>query len=566
MQTGFGGAMPICPSCLTKYPPEVAQCPNHGVDLVPDEAFAHVDKELEIGTVVGEYKVEGKLGEGGFGAVYKAVHPLIGKEAAIKVLGRQFSSNPAMVSRFIAEARAVNQIRHRNIIDIFSFGQLPDGRQYYVMEYLSGQPFDQYLAENKRLTLAQAQPILRGIARALDAAHGKGILHRDLKPENVFLVFDEDGNVEPKLLDFGLVKLLTETGSGSHKTKTGTPMGTPYYMSPEQCRGKDVDRRTDVYSFGAVLFEVITGEIPFTGESAMDVLVKHMTADPPKASERCPGLPPGIDAPLQKMLAKEPHDRPATVGEALDLLYRAAREAGALSDPNIALPRPALRDSQRSIATNPTMANDATFPIEQEPVQVIERAPAQGAAPVSGPMTGPGQTFLGTEASVAPPKGGKTRMLAIAGIAVVASAIGFGGIFAFMRKPAPQPAPSVAVVQEPASAPSPAPVPTPAATETKKEEVELRVDATPKDAIVLVDGKEVGAAPGPFMVKNGTPIKVTVTAKGYKPRDVAISPTADVLVPVTLDKAPVVVGKPVVKSPSGSSGLHSDLEGFDNKK
>src|SRR5262249_42907069 len=185
---------------------------------------------------VGEYRTESKLGEGGFGGVYNAVHPLIGKSAAIKVLSRQFSSNPQMVSRFIAEARAVNQIRHRNIIDIFSFGQLADGRQYYVMELLDGVPFDRYLAEHKRLTLTQAAPILRGVARALDAAHGKGILHRDLKPENVYLVFDEDGGVEAKLLDFGLVKLLGDP-SGSHRTKTGTPMGTPYYMSPEQCRG-----------------------------------------------------------------------------------------------------------------------------------------------------------------------------------------------------------------------------------------------------------------------------------------------------------------------------------------
>ena len=125
--------MSICPTCMTKYPDTVATCSADGSGLVPEAAYAYVDKELATGDVVGEYRIEGKLGEGGFGAVFSALHPVIGKHAAIKILSRQFSANPQMVSRFIAEARAVNQIRHRNIIDIFAFGQLPDGRQYYVM-------------------------------------------------------------------------------------------------------------------------------------------------------------------------------------------------------------------------------------------------------------------------------------------------------------------------------------------------------------------------------------------------------------------------------------------------
>jgi eukaryotic-like serine/threonine-protein kinase len=160
----------ICPSCLTKYEGDTATCAKDGTALVPETTFAAVDKDLVPGDAVGEYQIERKIGEGGFGAVYRAVHPVIGKQAAVKVLGRQFSANATMVSRFIAEARAVNQIRHRNIVDIFSFGALPDGRQYYIMELLEGTPFDKYLDQQKRLSLAQAMPILRGIARALDAA------------------------------------------------------------------------------------------------------------------------------------------------------------------------------------------------------------------------------------------------------------------------------------------------------------------------------------------------------------------------------------------------------------
>src|SRR5688572_2966873 len=161
-----------------------------------------IDADLTHGQQVGEYVVEGKLGQGAFGTVFKATHPLIGKVVAIKVLARKFSVDPEMVSRFIAEARAVNQIRHRHIIDIFSFGQLDDGRQYYVMEYLDGEPLDAVIAREGRLSLSAAIPILRGIGRALDAAHAKGIAHRDLKAENVFLGRDPDGAVFPKLLDF----------------------------------------------------------------------------------------------------------------------------------------------------------------------------------------------------------------------------------------------------------------------------------------------------------------------------------------------------------------------------
>src|SRR5690242_8671826 len=166
-----------------------------------------LDGELAVGTQVGEYVVESKLGQGAFGIVFKASHPVIGKLVAIKVLSLRFSVDPEMVSRFVAEARAVNQIRHRHIIDIFSFGQLDDGRHYYVMEYLEGETLEALLAREKRVSVAQCLAIMRPIARALDAAHGKGIAHRDLKAENIFLGADLDGGLWPKLLDFGIAKL-----------------------------------------------------------------------------------------------------------------------------------------------------------------------------------------------------------------------------------------------------------------------------------------------------------------------------------------------------------------------
>ena len=172
----------------------------------PTAELPSTEPELAAGEVIGEYEIAGKVGQGGFGTVYKAVHPLIGKQVAIKVLARKFSADPEMVSRFIAEARAVNQIRNRYIIDIFSFGQLADHRHYYVMEFLDGEPLDARL-ERGPLELVAALPILRAVGKALDAAHAKGIAHRDLKPENVFLVQGED-DMWPKLLDFGVAKLM----------------------------------------------------------------------------------------------------------------------------------------------------------------------------------------------------------------------------------------------------------------------------------------------------------------------------------------------------------------------
>jgi serine/threonine-protein kinase len=231
------------------------------------------DPELISGTIVGEYEVKEKLGTGGFGTVYRAVHPLIGKSAAIKVLHRQFSANAEMVERFVAEARAVNQIRHRGIIDVFSFGRLADGRQYYVMELLEGMTLDELLHEKKRLPIDQTIPIVRGVARALDAAHAAGVAHRDLKPENVFITFDDEGKPAPKILDFGIAKLMGETHGV--RTQTGTPMGTPKYMSPEQARGIGVDHRTDVYSLGIMIFEMLTGRVPFEGGAVMDIRLRH---------------------------------------------------------------------------------------------------------------------------------------------------------------------------------------------------------------------------------------------------------------------------------------------------
>ncbi len=263
--------------------------------------------ELAAGTKIGEYVVQGVLGSGTFGVVYEALHPVIGKRAAIKVLGSRFSEDEEMVSRFKMEARVVNEIGHRNIIDVFSFGVLPDGRQFFVMELLDGSSLQEYLEEHGPLPEKDAIPILAGLAKALDAAHAKGVVHRDLKPANVFLAKDEDGAPFPKLLDFGIAKLLDEDPQQAHRTHTGFAVGTPSYMSPEQREGLSVDHRTDIYAYGVLAHELLTGKRPpQIGKAiAEDVMVG-----------------------LRAMLHERADSRPSNLKTAFESLEQAIRRVG----------------------------------------------------------------------------------------------------------------------------------------------------------------------------------------------------------------------------------------------
>jgi serine/threonine-protein kinase len=279
-----------------------------------------------------------KLGEGGFGAVYEAEHPLLKRRAAVKVLHRVADKDSDAVLRFISEAQAVNQIRNRHIIDVFSFGKLNDGRHFYVMDLLDGAPLDRWLKQQGRVDVATALQLLTPIAGALDLAHGAGIVHRDLKPQNIFLAWDGSGETIPKLLDFGMAKLL---GDSPVHTVSGTPIGTPLYMSPEQARGEKVDHRSDVYALGVLCYEMLTGQLPFVGDTTVAVLMAHIIQAPPHASENCPEVSALLDAPLLRMLDKNPTARPATAGEAIAALRSAALEAGVIvSDSPLRLPRP----------------------------------------------------------------------------------------------------------------------------------------------------------------------------------------------------------------------------------
>ena len=285
------------------------------------------------GTNVGEFLIGVKIGSGGFGSVYDATHAVIGKRAAVKVLDLEFVRSAQTMARFVAEARAVNKIQHPNIVDIFGFGELPDGRPYCVMELLEGMPLSRYLDARKRLSVPELLMVLSPVVSALDAAHGQGIVHRDLKPENIFLCFRDGKMTNVKLLDFGIAKLVGDDWADGPKTKTGSPIGTPAYMAPEQCTAGDVGPATDVYALGVLCHTALTGEPLFDGASLVEILSKHITVEPPRTSSVNQKVPAAIDAPIRAMLAKVPSERPASAKEAFARIVIAAREAGV--DPDV---------------------------------------------------------------------------------------------------------------------------------------------------------------------------------------------------------------------------------------
>jgi hypothetical protein len=304
------------------------------------------------GTQIGAYRVLQQIGEGGMGSVWIAEHITLGRRAALKVLHPAFSNRPDIVTRFFNEARAATAISDPGIVQIFDFGEHVDGSAYIVMELLDGEPLDRRLTREGTLALHDALRLMRQVAGTLGAAHARGIVHRDLKPENVYIVRDPEvpGGERAKVLDFGIAKLVGDPGVGV-KTQTAAVMGTPSFMSPEQCRGAgEVDQRSDVYALGCVLFALVTGRPPFQAAGVGDVIAMHLREPAPAPSQLRPGIPPAFDQLVLRCLAKVPAQRFATAGEL-------AIAMGALlgSSPQV----PAARTSYAT-APEPTTLSAAT--------------------------------------------------------------------------------------------------------------------------------------------------------------------------------------------------------------
>jgi serine/threonine protein kinase len=266
-------------------------------------------------THIGQYRIIRTIGAGGMGTVFLGEHLLLGRRAAVKVLHPSLAVHKQIVERFFTEARAMSSIHDPGVAQIFDFGYAVDGTAYIVMEFLEGEPLSARIDRLGVLPVGHALRIARQLAGSLDAAHAAGVVHRDLKPDNIFLVRDPEalGGARTKLLDFGICKL--GVGSDARVTQTGVMVGTPVYMSPEQCRGSgDLDHRSDIYSLGAVLFHMLTGRPPFDHDSIGELIAAHIH-DEPRPPSKYVDIPETLDALVMACMRKDPNERFKSMAE-----------------------------------------------------------------------------------------------------------------------------------------------------------------------------------------------------------------------------------------------------------
>ncbi len=280
--------------------------------------------------MAGAYVLGRELASGGGGTVYEAKHKILGRPAAVKVLRRQLAASPQMNARFVQEAVAVNMIKHPNIVDIFEFGELPDGRPFYVMELLEGIDLRSILTERGRFPPSEVLEILEPVCSALQAAHDKGIVHRDLKASNVFIGMSH-GKKVVKLLDFGIAKLMRPDAGEGGLTVVGTRLGTSYTMAPEQVRGDSVDARTDIYALGVVVYHLVTGQYPFRAETMTDIERQHLEAPPPRPSQAAP-VSPALDTVVLRCMEKQAERRYPTTKAFIEALREAAGSKNASAE------------------------------------------------------------------------------------------------------------------------------------------------------------------------------------------------------------------------------------------
>jgi serine/threonine-protein kinase len=341
------------------------------------------------GVQLGNYEITALLGRGGMGEVYLARHPLLEREVAVKVISGAHAETPEALERFRREALAVNRIAHPARVEVSDFGQLPDGRQYYVMARLRGQPLSRLLEGSGPLSASRCVELMTPVIEVLGAAHAAGIVHRDIKPDNIFLDQDETGAVIPRVLDFGIAKLLDPGGRGDAVTQTGQLLGTPLYMSPEQANGNAsaIGPWSDVYSVGVVLYHMLVGHPPFRGDSYLAVLMQHFQTPPPPLLSKRPDLSPAVAVAVHRALEKQPPDRPCDMGTLLGEL----RAAVGL-DVTVDIPAPQAGDPVRLSlsapggAPEPGDGSSAAGPadgVDGRPGSFAPTVPA-GAPPLDG--------------------------------------------------------------------------------------------------------------------------------------------------------------------------------------
>jgi serine/threonine-protein kinase len=437
------------------------------------------------GTVIaGKYRLDGMIGRGGMGTVWSTMHLGLGQRVAVKLIAKRYVGSREARQRFDLEAKAAAQLKSRYVVQVFDNGVTEDGTPYIAMELLDGESLDHRIERRGPVPVDQAVRIIGQVGRALKRAHELGIVHRDLKPENIFLARSEedDAGEIAKVLDFGIAKMKTPE-SGSSATRTGTVLGTPLFMSPEQARGlKSVDHRTDIYSLGMVAFTTLTGQNAFSGESFGDILVAICTQPLPSLRQHAPQLPQSLDAWMQRACAKEPNDRFPTVEAMIEGLHAAAGMArpGTGQNPFGSSQGHQGRPTERSGSHGNTGVPATQFMTQASSGGISDQF-AQGTAGHGSSPNAPAQRTTAVAVSVTGADIPK-RSLAVPAAIVGAIALAIGGVGAFVvmgGSPDPKPAAKGAAIAPEIVATA---MPAPSATA-----------AAPKAS--AVEAKPVGSAP-----------------------------------------------------------------------
>jgi serine/threonine protein kinase len=379
--------MKYCPKCKASYPLSQRFCSTDGASLTLQDPYNLVGR-----TLVDKYRLDALVGMGGMGAVYCAVHVNTGRQIAVKILLPNLAIGaPRLVELFEREARVVGRLKHENIVDIIDAGRTTESIAYIAMEWLEGLTLEEEIQWNGPLGIQRVSEILRQIAAALQESHTQHILHRDLKPSNIFLVKRTPGRDQVKVMDFGISKLVGDT-QGS---PVSSLMGTPQYASPEQFRlGENIDSRTDIYSLGVVLFQMLTNSLPFNDTTVSALIYKHLNEPPPPLRSLRPDIPPALDELVTRMLAKQPADRPQRVGDLPDLFDRAvgANRVTVINEAPISETPPGFQNRQSSPSIQPPIQpqmQPPTQPPMRPQMQPPTRPPMQ--QPMQPPMRPPMQ-------------------------------------------------------------------------------------------------------------------------------------------------------------------------------
>jgi eukaryotic-like serine/threonine-protein kinase len=466
-----------------------------------------------IGTLAaGRYRVMKLLGEGGMGQVYLAEHVAIEKRVALKVLRAEYATKGEIVTRFQQEAISASRIKHPNVLDVFDFGQLDNGCFYLAMEFLEGNDLADEITRRKVLDAATGIRVSMQICRALAAAHANGVVHRDMKPENVFLQRTADGEEIVKIVDFGIAQLRSKDDSivetKRRLTRTGMIFGTPEYMAPEQASGKHADMRADIYAVGIMMYEMFTGAVPFTGETFLGVLSKHLNETPPPMNVVFPelGISPSLQAVIMRALEKDPAVRYQT------MLEFAQAIAGSVDAAQLGYraPNPTQGDHSMSFLPHapgtPTHQQFApsTNPPPPPGLQTPNPGPLVAASASKDTDAARAETLIGAEANTRPPARGKGG-LAAALVAVIA--LGGGGAWFMMKRggttsPSPEASALAATPPVPVAPPPPTSASAPIVAPTVSAEPANSAEATvaPTSGIRL----DVSSEPsGATLLKNG---------------------------------------------------------------